>query len=148
MAIRAQSQTQLWNAFKAWCVERKLKALPAHPWTVAAYLRWADRRFGAAQARAALDAISRQHVLKTMHAPMRHAIVARTLEMIERRGEVRDQHAALFDDQDVLHAGPRAAPAAKSTSKPKSGPKSKPKPGRRVLSTEPRLKPRRPPAKG
>ena len=136
MAIRPQ--TQSWSDFKTWCAQRKLKALPAHPWTIAAYLRWIDRRLGAKDAEVALNAISRQHVLKTMRAPMRHAIVARTMEMIERRGEVRDQHAALFDDQDALGQSPRPAPRKEVS----------PKPGRRVLSTEPRLKPRRPPTKG
>jgi hypothetical protein len=138
MATRPQTQNQGWSDFKAWCVQRKLKALPAHPWTIAAYLRWIDRRFGAKDAQAAFNVISRQHVLKTMRAPMRHAIVARTLEMIERRGEVRDRQAALFDDQEALGQNPRPAPLKKAV----------PKPGRRVLSTEPRLKPRRPPAKG
>lgn len=138
MAMRANTQNQSWSDFKIWCAQRKLKALPAHPWTIAAYLRWIDRRFGAKDAQAALSAISRQHVLKTMRAPMRHAIVARTLEMIERRGEVRDRQAALFDDQDALGQSPRPAPPKEAA----------PKPGRRVLSTEPRLKPRRPPTKG
>ena len=138
MASRPQTQNQGWSDFKAWCVQRKLKALPAHPWTIAAYLRWIDRRFGAKDAQAAFNVISRQHVLKTMRAPMRHAIVARTLEMIERRGEVRDCQAALFDDQDALGQSPRPAPSKKVA----------PKPGRRVLSTEPRLKPRRPQVKG
>lgn len=138
MAIRVQTQNQGWSEFKTWCAQRKLKALPAHPWTIAAYLRWMDRRLGAKDAKAALNAISRQHVLKTMRAPMRHAIVARTLEMIERRGEVRDCQAALFDDQEALGQSPR----------PSSLKEAALKPGRRVLSTEPRLKQHRPATKG
>jgi hypothetical protein len=133
MATRAQH----WLEFRTWCFRRKLKACPAHPWTIAAYLRLVDRKLGAVDARTALDAISREHVLKSMRTPMRHAIVERTLEMIERRGHVREQHAALFDENEALGQTPRPAPR----------PKKAPKPGRRVLSTEPRLKSRRPPSK-
>jgi hypothetical protein len=149
------TRTQHWMDFKRWCTQRKLKARPAHPWTIAAYLRLIDRRLGAKDAQEALDAISREHVLKTMRAPMRHAIVARTMEMIERRGEVRDQHAALFDEQDVLgeSSPPQSSPQSAPRSSPQSPlgphPKSTAKPARRVFSNEPRLKSRRPPlAKG
>ena len=96
-------------------------------------------------ARAVLDIISREHVLGSMRAPMRHTIVERTMEMIERRGEVRDQHAALFDDEDALGAVPRVAEPPEEA--PEDGPEPPAKPGRRSLRTEPQLKRRRPPKK-
>ena len=150
------TRTQHWTEFRKWCVQRKLRACPAHPWTIAAYLRVVDRRAGTRDAQAALDAISREHILKTMRTPMRNAIVVRTMEMIERRGEVRDRHAALFDEQDLLDEASRPAPAktaaqltdqlaAQLAAQPAA--KSATKPGRRVLSSEPRLKSRRPAAK-
>ena len=142
MSSTNPSKSRIWSEFKKWCAVRKLKALPAHPWTIAAYLRWSDRRLGAKAAHAALDAISREHVLRTMRAPTRHAIVVRTLEMIDRRAEVRDQHAALFDEKDALGDAPPAGPRQDDVPEPVL------KPGRRVLSTQPRLKRRRPPAKG
>lgn len=142
MAIRTQTRSQIWSEFRHWCAQRKMKALPAHPWTIAAYLRLIDRRLGAKDAQATLDAITREHVLKTMRTPMSNAIVVRTMEMIERRGEVRDQHAALFDDEDALGEAPKAAPP------PEKEPEPEAKRVRRMLSTEPRLTRRRPRPKG
>ena len=32
-----------WKEFISWCGERGLKAVPANPWTLAAYARWSER---------------------------------------------------------------------------------------------------------
>ncbi len=143
MSQASLSKTRIWSEFKKWCAVRGVKALPAHPWTIAAYLRVVDRRMGGAQAHAALDVISRQHLLKTLRVPTRHAIVVRTMEMIDRRAEVRDRHAALFDEDEALGHAPVPASAPQSEAEPEPAAT----PGRRVLSTEPRLKRRRPPKK-
>lgn len=144
---RAQpSSATQWSEFVKWCAQRRLKALPAHPWTIAAYLRWIDRRADAQIAHAALDAISRQHLLKTLRVPTRHALVTRTLDMIDRRDLVRGQHAALFDEQDMLAEA--AAPAPLIEEDPEQAPQDNAKPWRRMLNTQPKLKRARPAAKG
>lgn len=143
------SSAAQWSEFTKWCAQRRLKPLPAHPWTIAAYLRWIDRRADAATAHAALDAISRQHLLKTLRVPTRHALVARTLEMIDRRDVVRSQHAALFDEQDMLAASPPSAPPVEEDEADVHDPaQAQAKPWRRMLSTQPPLKRARPPLKG
>lgn len=106
------TRTRPWGDFKRWCQLRGLKSLPAHPWTIAAYLRWVERRKDAPAAREALRAISREHLLGTLRVPTRHPVVERTLEMIERRAGVRDRHADLFDD-DVLAAEAAQTPSAR-----------------------------------
>jgi len=137
-----------WTAFSKWCIQRKLRPLPAHAWTVAAYLRWIDRqpgdKGGAKAAKAALDAISRQHLLRTLRVPGRSTLVARTMEMIERRAHVRSDHAALFDDQDALAEAPQPV---KPKPKPKKAPPAEGKRVRHVLSNQPKLKRARPSAK-
>lgn len=104
------STARLWSDFKRWCASKGLKPLPAHPWTIAAYLRVVDRRAtgedGARAAKRALDVIAREHVLKTARVPTRHPTVQKTLELIERRTAVRAQHAALFDERDILAETP------------------------------------------
>ena len=144
---RAQpSSAAQWSEFTKWCAQRRLKALPAHPWTIAAYLRWIDRRADAQVAHAALDAISRQHLLKTLRVPTRHALVTRTLDMIDRRDLVRSQHAALFDEQDMLAERAPSAPPIEEDEE-EAPPQDQAKPWRRMLTTQPPLKRARPPLK-
>lgn len=140
----ALARPRTWSEFKRWCAARGLKPLPAHPWTIAAYLRWVDRRGGARDAHQALDAITREHLLKTVRAPARHPVVLRTLELIARRNEVRGQHAALFDERDILEA-----PAPNTPETPDEGDGSEaaaeaPPRKRRVLASQPRLTRKRP----
>lgn len=115
-----------------------MKSLPAHPWTIATYLRWIDRHRDAVAAREALNAIAREHVLKTPRAPTRHATVVRTMELIDRRAEVADLHADLFDEQTVLDDAPQA-PALEPVQEKGEVARHK-----RMLTVKPRLVRRRP----
>lgn len=142
---RATSSTRTWSEFKRWCASRGLKSLPAHAWTIAAYLRLVDRRAkhgtGAEAARQALDVIAREHLLKTARVPTRHPTVQKTLELIERRAHIRSQHAALFDEADILAAP--APPGAEEEASEEDAPADEAEGAsrtRRVLSTQPRLK--------
>jgi len=130
MATRAKT----WGDFKRWCEKRGLKALPAHPWTVAVYLRWLDRRHDACVARAALNVIAREHLLKSARVPARHPTVQSTLELIERRAETQGLRSNLFDDDILAAVQPEIPP------EPQAPPaKSK----RRTLASRPRLVRRR-----
>lgn len=140
----ALARPRTWSEFKRWCAARGLKPLPAHPWTIAAYLRWVDRRYGARDARHALDAITREHLLKTVRAPARHPLVLRTLDLIARRSEVRAQHAALFDDRDILEAPAPDTPEAPDDDAAQKGGAEVPSRKRRVLASQPRLTRKRP----
>ena len=127
-----------WGEFKRWCSARGMKSLPAHPWTIASYLRWVDRRQDATAAREALDIIAREHVLKTARVPTRHATVQSTMELIERRAEVSDLHADLFDEDTALD---EQAPPPPPEPEEKQGEVARHK---RMLNVKPRLVRRRP----
>ena len=74
-----------WRAFDAWCRRLRLRPLPAHPWTVAAFLRWCDERPGAASVTDAVGAIAAVHMRRRLARPERDDIVRRTIAALERR---------------------------------------------------------------
>ncbi|MBF0248916.1 MAG: hypothetical protein HQL36_12755 [Alphaproteobacteria bacterium] len=110
-----------WGDFQRWCRSRRLKALPAHAWTIAAYLRWVELRQGVEGARAALTAISREHLLRSARVPERLPTVQRTMALIERRAETHGDRAALFDERDVLADVPDAPDAPEPSGPPAEG---------------------------
>ena len=128
------TRTRMWGDFRRWCQARGLKPLPAHPWTIAAYLRWVERRKDAQTAKAVLEVISREHLLKSARVPSRHPTVQKTLALIEQRAQTRAQRSNLFDD-DIL-----SEPAKAKAPKEKPAPKK----ARRVMTTQPRLTRKRP----
>jgi hypothetical protein len=69
--------------FADWCRERGLKPMPAHPWTVAAYARWMQRRHRLRTIARRVDAIVREHLFRGQRLPDRDPVVARTLDSIE-----------------------------------------------------------------
>jgi hypothetical protein len=89
-----------WRHFERWCRDRRLNALPAHPWTVAAYMRWCETRANADAIGERVQAIYKVHVLSGRPTPEHHPMVARTLGVVERRVELRGARAALFKPAD------------------------------------------------
>lgn len=141
--MATRSRQYYWAEFEKWCVSRKMKALPAHPWTIARYLRWVDEHKETEDVKESFDAISREHVLKTGSVPTRHETVKSTMDLIERRSMVRDQHSDLFDEDEVLEdkvslvvEEPAPAPEPKSHVQSVQG--------RHQLSTKPHMVRRRP----
>jgi hypothetical protein len=127
-----------WTDFAEWCRGRGLRALPAHPWTVAVFARWCEPRLPAVQIARNLKAIARVHLLAGHPVPDRHPTVRRTLRAIEARQAGRRQGAALFRPEDFV---PAAAPAPKRRSVAAEAPRR----GRRVMPSRPKLTSRRPP---
>jgi len=140
------SHTHIWGEFERWCTARRLQALPAHPWAVASYLRWVERRKDIAEVYEVVDVIARQHVLKTGRVPTRHATVKSTLKTLERRALVKDQHGDLFDEDAQLDKKPKPKPKPKSRKPAKSEADAVRK--RHTLSTKPRMVKRRPKSEG
>jgi hypothetical protein len=131
--MRTARRDRLWRDFADWCRGRRLRPLPAHAWTVAAYLRWCERRRRSPSMAMRLRAIARVHVLAGAAPPDRHPLVGRTLRLIEARQ--RTSRAALFHDRDFTNPGDARAP------EPPPAPAR-----RRALRATPRLVIRRPPA--
>ena len=103
--IMRRRAEQAWMEFTEWCRGRGLKALPAHPWTVAAFARWCERRVPATRIAQSVRIIARVHLLACQPVPDRHPTVRRTLRAIEARQNARRQGAALFRADDFMGTG-------------------------------------------
>lgn len=127
-----------WRAFAAWCRRLALRPLPAHPWTVGAFLRWCDDRPGAVTVADAVGVIASVHSRRGYGRPERHLIVRRTLNALARRHGTdlgRFARIAPSGAAILFQADGRAAAPAKSRPR-KSGPT-------RPLSPAPKLVARR-----
>lgn len=101
---------KLWIEFLDWCRERRLKALPAHAWTVAAYLRWRGRKdMGQNKSKGDLMSadrvikiISRAHLLGGYKSPHDHPVIAKTLASIDRSRTTAPDRSDLFQDKDFV----------------------------------------------
>jgi hypothetical protein len=120
MKAKKDKHEKAWKDFAAWCEARGLRALPAHPWTVAAYARWCEARHRFPVVAKQIRVIARVHLLACAGAPDRHPTVTRTLRALEARSLTRPHRAALFPTVDVAEGAP-ASGAPKSRARRKRG---------------------------
>ena len=142
---RQRPANKAWEEFVAWCQARGLKAVPANPWTLAAFVRWCEPRRRPAAIRTLIKGISKIHAEKTRKRLDRHPLVESTLGMIEKRAKSRDHSADLFDDAAVLDSekpAKRQRQRATATAKATRTARKK-RSGGRTLSAQPRLVSRR-----
>jgi len=149
VAVTKQGDEKAWSDFVAWCRKRGLSAMPANPWTVAAYARWCERHHRYPAIMRTIRAVARVHRSKSRKRPDRHPTVARTLRLIETRararGRVKGKGVRLFPEDDLIGAeksgdkpATKAPPKkAKKTAK-KADAKTRAAP-RRGLSAAPKL---------
>ena len=149
------SQDRAWRDFYDWCKSRGLKALPAHPWTVAYYARWSEQHFRHHTIVKCVKAISRVHLLNCYRSPERHPVVARTLRLLEQRPQSKRHGAALFRAEDFIESqneakndsenkdGASLLPKKKRAPKKRGGPNDM-SPHRRTMRATPKLVSRRP----
>lgn len=133
-------EEKAWDDFVSWCTARGLEAVPAHPWTLAAYARWLEPKKSYPAITKTFAAIAKIHTKKSRKRPERHDTVTRTLHMIEVRAKakkqaVKEKRIALFPDDEAL--SPKKPPKKKP--KKKAAPQSKGKKTRRGLSSSPKL---------
>ena len=119
-----------WSEFSRWCQARGLKPLPAHAWTVAAYVRWCEPRHEFPDIVLITKSIARRHLITGHSDPERHPMVRRTLEMIERRMANSHQRSALFDDDFVKEEPEGLDKPEEIFEEPKKAP-----PARRVIKS-------------
>ena len=93
-----------WLDFVDWCKTRDLRAVPAHPWTLAAFARWCEPRYRPEMIGKLLGGIGRVHATKSRKRPDRHPIVSRTLRMIETRANRRRHSVELLVDESFANA--------------------------------------------
>ena len=108
-----------WRAFAAWCRRLALCPLPAHPWTVGAFLRWCEERPGAVAVADAVVAIAAVHTRRGYGRPERHLIVRRTLAALARQrggilgriaGPASSGGAVLFRAEDFAATSLKSRP--------------------------------------
>ncbi len=134
-----------WRDFVTWCQRRRVKYLPAHPWTVAAYLRWCETNYRNPDIVTITKAIARGHLLNCSVFDDDHPTVRNTMAMIETRADTQAQRADLFRDMDFVED--RAAPSEIPKKHPPAHKKkaiSKNKRRTRIMNVTPRLVSRRP----
>ncbi|MEX2449417.1 MAG: hypothetical protein WD407_01015 [Rhodospirillales bacterium] len=136
------SPDRTWCDFAAWCASRGLKALPAHPWTVAAYVRWCAPRHRLPAIIDSLKAITRMHLLKCHKTPERDPLVLKTLRRVETQAFAKETRAALFQAEDFAALVPEDAHTA-SNDEDRRAPPPEGSVAKRILRTTPRLVPRR-----
>lgn len=144
-----QGDEKAWSDFVAWCRKRGLSAMPANPWTVAAYARWCERHHHYPVIMRTIRAVARVHRAKSRKRPDRHPTVARTLRLIETRanarGRVKGKGVRLFPEDDLTAAGgkndkaTKKAPAKQSKKTAKKADAKKRTATRRGLSGSPKL---------
>lgn len=134
--MRERAADRTWQDFEDWCRRRRLRPLPAHPWTLAAYVRWCQTRYPYAGILRRVKAVARRHLLAGLSPTDRHPLVLRTLRLVERCEQTRGRRAALFPDP-----GPGRPDGRAATVKAKAKDPSR----RRTLAVVPRLVPWRPP---
>ncbi|MBL8668731.1 MAG: hypothetical protein JNM48_14830 [Rhodospirillales bacterium] len=118
----ARRREKAWRDFAAWCRQHGLRALPAHPWTLAAYTRWCEPRHRYPEIVERVKAIARVHLLACVAVPDRHPLVTGTLRTLEMRSRTRAGRAALFPAHEAME-NPAAGGAAEAPAPPgRTGP--------------------------
>jgi len=150
---KKREDNKAWDEFVAWCQERGVSAVPANPWTLAAYARWYEPERSYADIAKAFKTIFRVHNAKSRRRPDRDPLVVNTLAQIEERAkekakqkktQAKDKRPPLFPDDDILEPTPpkkkkpvkKAAPGATASKTKKGAGGKKTRPG---LSTGPKL---------
>ena len=80
--MRIKTTDKAWLEFVRWCHGHGLRALPAHPWTLAAYARWCEQRLKYPQIARHVIVIARAHLMACVPSPGRHPVVPRTLGVV------------------------------------------------------------------
>jgi hypothetical protein len=135
-----------WADFVAWCKSRKLRPLPAHPWTLAAYMRWCEIHCRQPNIAKRVKSIARAHLYHCAASPDRHPTVTRTLRMIEVRHRTQAKRAALFRAEDFAVPEQSKSPGQSNSKDAKTRNNTARKRSRRALRSSPHLVSRRPSA--
>ena len=138
-----QVNAKAWDDFVAWCQRRRLCAIPANPWTIAAYARWCEPIKTPRAIAKAVKEISTVYESKTRKRIDRDPLVQRTLEMIEnRRAKAKEKPKLDLFEEAPSQGRPRRTAKklmVKKNSKKGSVAKNSQSRIKRGLSASPRL---------
>ncbi len=100
-----RAQNQAWDDFVDWCRRRGLMAVPANPWTLAAYVRWCEPRHTPRAIAKMIKEISTVHESKTRRRLESDPLVQRTLKMIEtQKSAAREKPRVELFEADAAKA--------------------------------------------
>lgn len=85
----ALGKTRSWQSFEGWCHERGLNPAPAHPWTLAAYIRVLEGTMRYDALKRHVDQIGQMHFEMRRTRPDREPSVQRVLDAVRRREEAK-----------------------------------------------------------
>lgn len=115
-----------WDEFVAWCIAKNLNPLPAHPWTLAAYIRTLEEHMSPPNIRKHLADVSKAHAEKSKKRPERDPLIGKTIEIIEKRAEKTALKTKKLDDEDLSDpTAPKIKKSKTSAKKKAGGPKAK-----------------------
>ena len=115
-----------WDEFVAWCIAKNLNPLPAHPWTLAAYIRTLEEHMSPPNIRKHLADVAKAHAEKSKKRPERDPLIGKTIEIIEKRAEKTALKAKKLDDEDLSDpTAPKTKKSKTSAKKKAGGPKAK-----------------------
>ena len=85
----ALGKTRSWQSFEGWCHERGLSPAPAHPWTLAVYIRVIEGTMRYDALKRHVDQIGQAHFEMRRTRPDREPSVQRVLDAVRRREEAK-----------------------------------------------------------
>ena len=104
--VIARPDNTAWLDFVFWCTARGLTAVPANPWTLAAYALWCELQLTHKYIVRAFKTIYRVHATKSRRRPDRAPILINTLKKIKGREEEKKRPKVktvpLFPENDIL----------------------------------------------
>lgn len=126
-----------WDDFVAWCKRKKLNAMPANAWTLAAYIRSLENDESLNSLRKRVADIGKAHAEKSKRRPERHPLIAKTFDIIEKQAEKRGATSKVFDGKDIT--APSSNNSASRASQDRSVDVPPHQPKTRVMRSRPKL---------
>lgn len=119
-----------WEEFVEWCSHKKLNAVPANAWTLAAYIRTREGIEPLSKIKKRIIDIGKAHAEKSKRRPERDPLVAKTFNILEIQAKKQKKSAVAFDDEALKTGKP-------TRTKPKdTAPKSS---KTRIMRSKPKL---------
>lgn len=128
-----------WDEFVAWCIAKNLNPMPAHAWTLAAYIRTLEENMSPPNIRKHLADIAKAHAEKSRKRPERDPLIAKTIEIIEKRAEKKDLKVKSLDDEDFSDPTTPKTKKTKTPKKKKADSQKTKSPSTRSMRATPKL---------
>jgi len=106
-----------WDEFVAWCRHKKLNAVPANAWTLAAYIRSLEGFESLSKIKKRVTDIGKAHAEKSKRRPERDPLIAKTFHILELGGRKQKPKSTVFDDTAYEEETPASRPSVSTNRK-------------------------------